>query len=300
MAYYQEDPSSDLPQNWEEYHEQYGNKPGQPGWDNLSDPEKGWIKGGRSPYQGFTEQEEQMMGEWWRRVEEGSPADISGLEDLMERYQMSPGIRQYLIKRVQKLLTGGPDYQDVYAAQKGKLDVAMRGQERGLMGRQAARGLLGTSETQARLGALQGAYSGTLADLLMGTAEMTARTRATRRAQGLGLMQAGLGWQESDISRKGQLEELRNMLYAQDLGLRETGIRYLGEERGRENIYNLGLAGLPQDDPLMGIEVLQSLLPPLGSAIFGSMGGVGDYGGGGGGESPAGDWYEDPMDLFGD
>lgn len=273
--YYQEDPASDDPQNWEEYHAMWGNKPGQRGWENLSNPERGWIKSGRSPYQSYTEAEQKIMGDIWGDIKAGTPADITGLEELTERYQMSPGIRQWFIKRVGKLMGAAPDYTDVYAAQKGKLDVAMRGQERGVVERQAARGLLDTSGTQARLGALQGAYSGTLADLLMGTRAAEERAGATRRQQGIQLGQLGLGWQETDIRHKAGLETLRNLLYMQDIGLQTGALDFLGAERGRENVYNLGLAQLPQDQPLSGIEILGPLLQAGTQAWLASQGGGG-------------------------
>ena len=260
MAYYSEQSGSDLPQNWEQYHESYGNKPGQPGWENLSDPERDWIKKGRAPYQSYTAEEEAIMSDIWGDISAGSPADIGGLESLMGRYKMSPGIRQYLIKRVGKLLSGGPGYQDVYKAQKGKLDVALREGERGIAETQAARGLSDSSGTQARLGALEAGYSGSLADLLMGTREMEERSRATRFGQGLGLAELGLGWQEGDIRNKTTLETLRNMLYTQDIGLKAGGLEFLAGERGRENMYNLGFAQLPQDEPLSGIEALGPII----------------------------------------
>lgn len=303
MAYYQYDEDSDTPQNWEEYHAKWGNQPGQEGWENLSRPERDWIKKGRAPYQGFSEQEQEMMGDIWSDIQEGSPADISGLEELVERYQMSPGIRQYLIKKVKGLFKGGPDYQDVYAAQKGKLDVEMRGQERALMERQSARGLLDTSGTQARLGALQGAYSGTLADLLMGTAEMTERTRHGRMGQGLELMRTGLGWQESDIQKKTGLETLRNLLYMQDIGLQTGALDFLGQERGRENQYNLGFASLPQDEPMTGLSGILGLIQ-AGASMWGASQGMGSYDFGGGGSDydipeapPSGETWEN-YDWF--
>lgn len=267
MSYYQEQSGTGVPQNWEEYHAKYGNKPGQPGWENLSNPERGWIKGGRSPYQGRSEEEVERWEDVWGQIQEGSPADISGLEGLTERYQMSPGIRQYLIKKVKGLMSGGPDYQDVYKAQKGKLDTAMRGQERGIMERQSARGLLDTSGTQARLGTLQGEYGGALAGLLESTAERTERTRYGRMQQGMGLMQQGLGWQQSDIGNKQQLEAMRNMLYTQDIGLQAGWLESLGEERGRENQWGLGFASLPQDEPLTGGEIIPGLIEAGASTI---------------------------------
>ena len=232
---------------------------GQPGWENLSRPERGWIKSGRSPYQSYTEQEQKIMGDIWGDIQAGSPADISGLEGLTERYQMSPGIRQYLIKRVGKLLSAQPDYTDVYKAQKGKLDVAAREQERGIMERGAATGLLDSSATQAQIGGMRGGYQGALADLLTGTRQMEEQTRATKFGQGLGLMRTGLDWQQTDIQNKTALEELRNLLYGQDIGFQAGALDYLGQERARENQYNLNFAGLPQDEPLTGGE----LVPPL-------------------------------------
>ena len=271
MTYYQEESGTGIPQNWEEYHDQYGNKPGQPGWENLSRPERDWIKKGRSPYQSYTAQEQDIMQEIWGDIQAGSPADISGLEGLTERYQMSPGIRQYLIKRVGKLLSADPNYQDVYKAQKGKLDIGMREQTRGLMEKQAAMGLLDSSATQARLGGLQGAYSGTLADLLMGTRAAEERTRATKFGEGLNLMRTGLGWQESDIRNKTALETLRNALYTQDIGLQAGALDFLAQDRYRENQYNLGFAGLPQDEPLSGMEVLGPIIEGGTSLALASM-----------------------------
>jgi len=258
MTYYQEDPIVDDPQNWEEYHAKWGNKPGQKGWENLSNPERQWIKENRSPYQSYTAQEQDIMREIWGDIQAGSPADITGLEELTGRYQMSPGIRKYLIQRVGKLLSADPSYQDVYAAQKGKLDIAMRGQERGLIERQAARGLLDTSRTQARLGALQAGYTGTLADLLMGTRAAEERTRATRFGEGLNLMRTGLGWQEADIRNKTALETLRNMLYTQDIGFKAGALDYLGQERARENIYQQG--EVRPWDPMTGGEIIPGLI----------------------------------------
>ena len=234
MTYYEESSASNTPQNWEEYHSQYGNKPGQPGWENLSNPERQWIKENRSPYQSYTEQEQQIMGDIWGDIQAGSPADVSGLEDLTQRSQMSPGIRQYLMKRVGKLLSGGSDYQDVYKAQKGKLDTAAREQERGIMERGAASGLLDSSATQAQIGGMRGAYAGSLADLLMGTQQMEEQANATRFSEGLGLMRTGLDWQQTDIQNKTALETLKNMLYSQDIGFKAAGLDFLGQERARE------------------------------------------------------------------
>ena len=271
MVYYEENSASDLPQNWEEYHSQYGNKPGQPGWENLSNPERQWIKENRSPYQSYTEQEQDIMAGIWGDIQAGSPADISGLEGLTERYQMSPGIRQYLIKRVGKLLSGGANYQDVYKAQKGKLDVAAREQERGIMERGAATGLLDSSATQARLGGLQGGYSGALADLLMGTREAEERTRATKFGQGINLMRTGLDWQQTDIQNKTALETLRNMLYTQDIGFQAGALDYLGQERARENQYQLG--EIRPWDPMTGGEIIPGLIQAGTQAYLATQGG---------------------------
>ena len=258
MTYHQYEEDSDLPQNWEEYHAQYGNTGGQPGWENLSRPERDWIKKGRSPYQSYTEDEQRIMGEIHADIAAGSPADISGLEDLTERYQMSPGIRQWFIKRVGKLLGGGADYQDVYKAQKGKLDVAAREQERGIMERGAATGLLDSSATQAQLGGMRGGYQGALADLLMGTRAAEERTRSTKFGQGVNLMRTGLDWQQTDIQNKTALETLRNMLYGQDIGFKAAGLDYLGQERARENAYQQG--EVRPWDPMTGGEMIPGLL----------------------------------------
>ena len=258
MAYYGEQTGSDLPQNWEEYHEQYGNKPGQPGWENLSNPERQWIKENRSPYQSYSAEEQAIMGDIWGDISAGSPADIGGLESLMGRYKMSPGIRQYLIKRVGKLLGGGPDYQDVYKAQKGKLDVGLREAERGISESQAARGLLDSSATQARLGAAEAGYSGSLADLLMGTAEMTERARYGRTQQGMGLMGMGLDWQGADVRNKTSLETLKNMLYTQGIGLKGGALEFLAQERARENAYQQG--EVRPWDPMTGGELIPGII----------------------------------------
>ena len=276
MAYHQYDPEIESPQTYEEYYEKYGLKPGQPGWEYLSNSEREWLKKGRAPYQSYTKEEKDIMAGVHRDITAGSPADISGLEALTERYQMSPAIRQYLIKKVGALFQGGPDYQDVYKAQKGKIDVAMREGERGIMERQAAMGLLDSSATQARLGGLQGGYTGALADLLMGTAQMTETARSNRMREGLGLMGAGLQWQGEDVGRKSALEGLKNALYAQDIGFKAGELDFLGAERGRENVWNLGFAGLPQDEPLTLAGMLPGILQSIPGLIAAFSGG-GDY-----------------------
>lgn len=265
--YHQYDPEIDVPQTLEEYYNEYGFTPGQPGWEYLSDNAKDDIKEKRAPYQGFTEQERRQQREAWELIQQGSPADLERMDALISRYQMSPAIRKYLIGKIGSLLEAGPDYQDVYKAQKGKIDVAMRGKERGIMGRQAATGMLDSSATQARLGALQGEYGGALADLLLGTAELTERTREGR-ARTAGMLGAGmLQWQGEDVSRLSEMEAFRNLLYKQNLGFRGEALDYQAEERWRENMFNL-----QNIDPQEYL-TLQSMLPGLlefGASAYGT------------------------------
>ncbi len=274
----------------EEYYRQYGYQRDQPGWDELSDPDKEMIKQ-HVPFKDLpSAEEERLRAEHLAEMEAGPDTNI--WRGLSEMLGFKPGaIKKFMMGKYMELMER-PDFAKEYGLSKKALKQQLMETEQGLAGTFASRGLLDSSAHAAAVGGAVGGYMQSFADLMLGRAEM--EQGAYERQM---LLAGGMETRGADFA------QFLNKQYIQSLGLSAEAIQFLSGERERDYALDIQRYGINPNisDPLTFGDWGPGALG-LGAQL--AMGGLG--GGapsfnmsGGGGTSPAGNWYEGPMDLFG-
>ena len=278
----------------EEYHQKYGYERDMPGWDEMSDTDKGLIKNQYPFYQDPGQQEQGMTQDWWNQYQAGP--DINIWRGLSEVFGFKPGaIKQFAVGKLRELMTR-PDFAKEYGLGKKALTQQLMEAERGLAGKFAARGLLDSSAHAQAVGGAMGGYTQGLANLMLGKAGMEQTAYENQMNIAGNYATQGLNF-----------ADFLNTQYLQEMGLGAEAINYMQQNRAQENAFNMQRYGINPNpnNPITGLEAGLGIGNTLASMYAAGAGGGGynfDWGGsgggGGGGQTP--EWYENPMSLFGD
>lgn len=241
----------------QEYYDKYGYKRNQPGWDDLTDTDKGIIKKQRPFYQGPGEREQRLTEDWYEKYQAGPDTNIwKGLSKMLG---IKPGaIKSFAMGKLGELFER-PDFGEEYGLKAEDL-------ERGLAEQFAGRGLLDSSMMGTAMG------SG-MSELMKERAMMEESAWMNRLGKAGGFVGQGVDF-----------AKFLNTQYLQDLGLGAEAIAYLTGEREREMGFEMERYAIDPNinDPITGLEAILGIVN-AGVGAYGAFGGGGFGGGGGGG-----------------
>lgn len=275
--------------DWEDFYEEYGgmlsgdpSPEEQAAWDSLGDWGKEHLKQGFAPFEGPGEDTQAIWDELYEQFQSGGPVDWESLQATLDKFEMSPGVRDWFIRQTRNLITGGgTDFAKEYGVGKRALDVQLGEATRGVMESMAARGLLDSSTTAWGVGGAMGGYTRGLADLMMWKGGAEEQSRQFNISAGMNLGSMGLNWAGMDIANEQNLAQLMMAGTAQNQGLGMNLLGYGAEQQNMMNQYNLGQMMNWGWDPTTGLDVAMAFGPPILNAWAGGMFGGGGGGGGG-------------------
>jgi len=272
-----------------EYYEKYGYQRNQPGWEDLTNTDKDLIKDQYPFYKGPGGREQDVAQDIWDRINQGP--DVNIWRGLSERLGIKPGaIKQFAMGKFGELMKR-PDFAKEYGLSKKALQQQLMDEERTMAGQFASRGLLDSSAHAAAVGGAMGGFSQSLADLMLGRAQMEEGAYQNRLGIAGGFLGQGLNFADT-----------LNAQYLQDIGLRGEALNYLSSNRAQRNQFNLQRYGInpnPNDpftfgDALPGLVQIGAAAASGGGGYnFGDIFSGGGAGGGGGGGSE--DFFTDQQ-----